>query len=628
MSSSSVDPPIVRRAPEEAVDSIAVIDHPSGQAPAPTVRDRYDALVPWLEAGISLVLVLVCLAYTARFLSQMRHNSLWTDELFSIINFGNQGPLHAATDYRTANNHVLQTVLSAATPGSLFDPTRVRLISFVAVVASQVIIVVEFARRRWFLIGAVMLFLVSVNFEWLNENTQARGYGLVALCAVICSLVTWRIIEEDPWWSLIVLAIATAAGIYALPSFAFFAGPLWLFLGVVTRRRRVWLAGAGGAALVLLLYLPILKQLVDAFRGYGDEFGRSFTSLSNVSQTLKDYLFSPSVTGQDVPAWVVFAVFGAILVAPQFVPRPIRTVSRVLSGAVVVVFVIALILQTPIERTLAFVIVPFALSALVLLGWLYYRPRFRELRPIIAALIVLPMAIYGRNQTADLKVPPVEDWAGAARVIDQTFPSTMSVGVLRDPYFLNPFLKDKDRAKLNLDALTFAAGRQVFVDVFFKSSVPDTDVSRDSPNVLDYRIPQQYGLYTRVLAAPPNDTRVASVAVNGQDEPTDRFAGASPAGYVSPPLNTLTQPLTLTVRPTAGPSRSMLIATTNNAEAPITATARLRNGQLLPVAVDQQSNGIRLLLGDRDVEQIDLTVHSFPVPAPLIIRDLWIYSPT
>ena len=201
MSSSSVDPPIVRRAPEEAVDSIAVIDHPSGQAPAPTVRDRYDALVPWLEAGISLVLVLVCLAYTARFLSQMRHNSLWTDELFSIINFGNQGPLHAATDYRTANNHVLQTVLSAATPGSLFDPTRVRLISFVAVVASQVIIVVEFARRRWFLIGAVMLFLVSVNFEWLNENTQARGYGLVALCArqlglcaisFFVSLITFR----------------------------------------------------------------------------------------------------------------------------------------------------------------------------------------------------------------------------------------------------------------------------------------------------------------------------------------------------------------------------------------------------------------------------------------------------
>jgi hypothetical protein len=590
----------------------------------------YRAAVPGLEAVISLVLVVACVAYTARFLGQVRHNSLWTDELFETINFGDRGPWHAATDYHTANNHVLQTVLSAATPGGLFNPFRPRLVSFVAIIAADVIVVVEFARRRWFLIGALMLYLMSVNFEWLNLNSQARGYGLMALCAVAGSLAAWRILEEDRWWSLIVLAVASAAGIYAVPSFAFFAAPLWLFLGIVVRRRRLWLVGGAAAAVTLLLYAPILGPLITAFRGYADEFGRQFTSLNSVAETLHDFLLSPSVTRADLRPWAVFTVFGLVLIVPQLVPvpRPVRNVSRVLLGSVVVLFAIALYLQTPIPRTLAFVVVPFALAGLVVLGALYARPSVRLFRPVVALVVVIPLTISAWQQTASLKVLPVEDWLGVGRVIDQTFPDNMPVGIRRNPEYLDVYLHDSHRVNLDVDPPAFYAGRQVFVDVFFKTLTPDTDMSGFAPLVADFRVPQQYGLYTRVLAAPPLDPHVASVDINGQTEATARLYDRSPAGYTSPPLNTLTAPLTITVHPTGGPSRSMLIVTDNGSFAPIMATARQRDGQPLPIAVDQQAGVTRLLLGDRDLDQIELTIAPFPDPRPITIEDLWIYPPT
>src|SRR5262249_17452649 len=56
---------------------------------------------------LAIAAVSAAAVYAARYVWAMATTSLWTDELFTVDQYVRDGPLHAATDYRTANNHIL-----------------------------------------------------------------------------------------------------------------------------------------------------------------------------------------------------------------------------------------------------------------------------------------------------------------------------------------------------------------------------------------------------------------------------------------------------------------------------------------------------------------------------------------
>ncbi len=83
-------------------------------------------------------------------------------------------------------------------------------------------------------------------------------WAFFAVLATIGLLEYWR--GHDRRW-LWTLGISVALGVYTVPGFLFFAGPLMLLLWLVERSRVTFFAGVLTAAAILLLYAPLLLQV-------------------------------------------------------------------------------------------------------------------------------------------------------------------------------------------------------------------------------------------------------------------------------------------------------------------------------------------------------------------------------
>ena len=421
--------------------------------------------------GIELVASLGIIGFALRYLVIAVHAaatlSLWTDEIYSVHHYSGKGPWTTLTVYDVANNHVFFNLLGSLTPGAgSVDPLHARFWSIVAVLATIALALYEFFRRRWYLAGALFVFVFCVNHEWLDLALEARGYGILGFCGVAASLWAWRYLETGRRRWLVALAAVTLAGGWSVPTFVFFAGPLWLGLAVADRTWKVVRYGAAAGLAVVVAYLPVQGQLRHQLSTYASQFGRQYDRLSDVTLTLKTYLYVSNLTELVAGALFVTALIAVLWLWPADRPdRDAVDAALVLLAAVAVFFIVCLILQTPAVRTTAFVVMPLTLAVLLPAGALLAR---LSIRPLVAAglavALILPANVYAED--AHNRFIPVEDWLGAGRYLARTFPAGTAVYTVRGPDNLVGYLRDHDRSVgiARFSAQQFDDGKLVVVD--------------------------------------------------------------------------------------------------------------------------------------------------------------------
>ncbi len=233
------------------------------------VRRSPRALGLWLEreqpltlAALALVL-LTGVAIRVAFLDvPMRY-----DEATTYDNYVSRPLYIGLANYSTPNNHLLHTFLAKVSV-SIFGtaPWAVRLPALVAGIA---LIPATFALARIFYGRTAALLaaaLVASSSTLVEYSTNARGYTIVALLAVVALIAATRVVETDSIAAWAVLACAGALGLYAVPVMLYPLGGvfLWLLLSRLVHRRppHRFVGHLGGCVLattilVLLLYAPV-----------------------------------------------------------------------------------------------------------------------------------------------------------------------------------------------------------------------------------------------------------------------------------------------------------------------------------------------------------------------------------
>ncbi|MGH7665472.1 MAG: glycosyltransferase family 39 protein [Gemmatimonadaceae bacterium] len=212
---------------------------------------------------------------------------LWLDEIYGVVDYFRQPLGELLTVFRYDTQHPLYSVLahlaiaafgehawSARLPAFLFGAGTVPMLY----VLGRLV-----ATRREALLASALL-AVSYHHVWFSQN--ARGYTALAFFALVTTHLLIRALREEHAAAWAGFAVAAAMGVFthltmvfvvagqALIAIWFIAAPAAADPGGpydtrVRARRPDWRWPAAGfsiaAALGLLLYAPILLQVVDFF---------------------------------------------------------------------------------------------------------------------------------------------------------------------------------------------------------------------------------------------------------------------------------------------------------------------------------------------------------------------------
>jgi hypothetical protein len=351
----------------------------------------------------------------------------------------------------------------------------------------------------------------------------------------------------------------------------------------------VLLIGAAAAAAVALVYAPLFSQLVDQTEGYADAFGNQFSSPVDVVETIATYLLDLNRNPLLLLTWAAALVAPALVVLPAriergpfrgvrrrlavFAPQPIRQLVRILVGAAISVFAIALILTTPPQRTIAFVVVAIAFATVVSLAALRDDPRVGRAAAGLMVVAGVLGCVHAVAANATFSHLAIQDWEGAADYIDDTFPDGMPVFAVTQSDWLSAYLDtDAHPVVRSLDEQALRDGELVV------SAFDSTDRNaqlgeqvRTAPNLVEVTL-EQRGQGDRghgyadppkpfpLLFAPPLDPLVDEVTIDGTPAPdlVDRTLGTGPP---TGPQDGLAAPVEVVVRVPAGTiARSLVLA--------------------------------------------------------------------
>jgi hypothetical protein len=232
----------------------------AGASLAPLAEEKQptilSARVLWVAIGLMGVLVL-----WSRLASL--DQSLWHDEVFSVVHYITAGPETIVTGHWVPNNHVLYSLLSFGTTRVLGESeVTFRLWSVLPAIAAAGV-VVWWAWRvlgRWTALAVAVLVATSPIHHDLAR--EARGYGLMFLAGALMLVFAYRVATGGGRADWVWLGIAGVVGAYTAPQFALgFVGQaiplLWL---PDLRRRALVMLGIVGVVL-LLLYAPLLSDI-------------------------------------------------------------------------------------------------------------------------------------------------------------------------------------------------------------------------------------------------------------------------------------------------------------------------------------------------------------------------------
>ena len=476
-------------------------------------------------AAIAAVLALTCF-----YLYSMATTSLWNDELYSIKHFSSQGIWNAISNYHVPNNHIFFNVLNVLTPvADPYTPLAARFWSFVSVLACFAVGVVWLWRRGLNFEAALFVFVVFANERNLNLMMEARGYGLICLFAVCCSVLVCNYLRTESTKAISMAAGATILGTWTLPTFLGFAGPLMFLAFALRPRWNALVAGGLGVIGIMLLHLPVLEQLIQNAGRFGDAWGRPFASLAGVGTSASLYLF-PNVE----TAWalaVLLAILLMILLSGgnRSVVSPVA--QRALALSVVSFYAGCLVLETPLVRTSQFIAIPVAL----LTGLLVARvvARIPDILGSCARCVILGgVIVLTSNTVFSFSFIPRENWQETAKFIDAVFPQNIDIAVPSGKPWLDPYLGGGRTTTAEVDIEKYAEGRQIVVsDRYLRIPTGDRFVGEvHAPIAVGVRMRQRHGRYQLIsFSRPSTTTYVNSVEWNGKDCACGELTDGDPA---------------------------------------------------------------------------------------------------
>ncbi len=420
-------------------------------------------------------------------------------------------PVRVITDYRAPKNHIFFNLLNSVLPArESLNPARVRLLSILATGAIPVLMILVAMALRRFLEAGVFLALWAFSPEMLEHSMEARGYGFLALFALIAAIGTLAYLQTDHRFWLGVAAASVVLGIYTVPSFVFFGGPLLLFIWVTTRRREVFVIGAIAVALTLLLYLPVLTQLIAASSNFNDDgknndFGTGYGLL----RVIKLYLFSASNL-----ATLAFAAAIALTPFALLFTNCHRGTARGLatvSAASLAAFGILFFLQSPPVRIAAFITVPFAFAGIFAGGAVLRDFAPFPLRAIVVAALGVSLISTSVPALRAVNFVPTEDWIRAANWIDAALPPDAKVDFKERAKYLKQTLVDFESRSASFDETAFRSGNLVVASAPFKWAEEERFTRpADEPRVATVTVPgrnREISLTFRL----PEDHRIADL---------------------------------------------------------------------------------------------------------------------
>ncbi|MCC6131835.1 MAG: hypothetical protein IT186_18095 [Acidobacteria bacterium] len=394
--------------------------------------------------ALTFMLFAITVLFAARFAKEMLTSSLWNDELYSILNYSGRGPITTLTEY-IPNNHILYNLLNSIGPDpTSFSPARVRAMATAAIAVLGLLLLVHFGVKRQLPVGVLSLQPLIGNYEFLDLSLQGRGYGVAALLAAAAGLLLISLHRTPTTGRLVFFASLNVLGILALPTFAFWSIPLFIILFLRHRHSHIVIAALGAAAATILLHIGVLPRILDnAMGGYGEEWGRQFSRITAVYESLRIYFVgSPERASDALLTWL-----GLLLVL--LVAYVVRTtpdapeLSLLLS--VFVAFGICLTLETPLVRTTSFLAPPLSISVWSAVA------RFIDTRPSVAPKgrefilygLLLLFLVRDTRKLFIFHFVPIESWKTTAELVSSVFPENVSVGATVAPDFLSGYLPSR-----------------------------------------------------------------------------------------------------------------------------------------------------------------------------------------
>lgn len=412
----------------------------------------------FLPAGLILIGTFLC-AWPV--LQGMATTSLWNDELFSISRYSSRGASYTVTNYHQPNNHIFFNLLNSVTPAkNRYWPARARFWSYFFTVSTLLVILVYQARVGQLFEGSLQGFFFLANLSYLDLVLQARGYCLLALATTVCTVLTLDYFRAPSLRPLIGIALAVWLGTWTVPTFVLFGAPLFFVLLCYTRDWRWLWAGAGAFVAICIVYWPVRTELFRASQTYGGEWGKAFADWSAIGSIFSTYLVF------EAPSWVVFLVVTASVITFLLgrVESAADKAGLCLGLAVLLTFAACLKMETPMKRTVAFVVIPFGFIMITAFARLLHAPRFRGIRSFALYGTAIIALAYSFHVFFTFRYVPYESWLETARKIEDNFPKGTEVFAPFRPAWLQVYLAKAYPVTTRMDPAKLLTGRQIVVD--------------------------------------------------------------------------------------------------------------------------------------------------------------------
>jgi hypothetical protein len=415
-----------------------------------------------LAAFLFLIAAFVCAWPEAR---AMATSSLWQDELHSVSHYSAKGPLVTMTTYGEPNNHIFFNMLNSLVPGKhRFEPERARFLSYVFLILTVLVMLIYQARHDRLLEGSFQVFLFVANIANLDLVLQARGYGLLALAAIIATVLTQEYFRKPSFAALVGIPIVIWLATWAVPTFLFFGAPLLIVLLIYTRDWRWLLAGLCALIAICLVYWPVHGEILRNAKTYASQWGKDFATWGAVSDVLSEYLLFGAAS------WVTFLVTSGVTIA--LLLRPIQNAqektSLCVGLAILFTFVVCLKMGTPIKRTVAFTVVPFAFIMTTLLSRFTRSSLPRSVRLGVIAAMTTVILLFTFHIRRTFQFTPIESWLETAHTIEHRFPRGTEIVARFRPQWLSVYLSKDYSLTREFEPGKFLAGKQIVLDSSFK----------------------------------------------------------------------------------------------------------------------------------------------------------------
>jgi len=480
---------------------------------------KYILRIKTAELVTALLMSIAVIYYLGLWIWTMATTSLWSDEIYTIAKFSSQGLKTVLTDYHAPNNHIFFNLLNSITPGSgSYHPLRARLWSFLAIGGAIAVTLIYFFRRKNFLAGALTLCLLGASWMHLGFMLQARGYAILAFCALTTSITLLNYLQSHQTSHLTLLVLLSVMGTWTVPTFIFFAGPLLLIFSLFERDRKSLIAILAFGVAILMIYLPMARQMIEVSTNYAGRWGKEYAAISAVFNTIEYYLFPT------LKPWLIFLIFCCFLCLPFLLWRKDDYEGRayqIIALSTVLFFTACLLLKTPAQRSVAFIIFPIGVVIVGIVIKIYNYQKVKYLRPVLCIVLIIFFHPIIEDKIATLKkwFAPTENWMGSAEFISSVFPEKKSIYCNFRAHLLQKYLIgnyhffDDDTDKF--DPQKFIKSEIIFVDSNPRNK-KRFDCGEFTSDAIEICIPQirGHGRYQIIAYVPPRNSGIKRVSVS------------------------------------------------------------------------------------------------------------------